>query len=500
MRNEAHPMPTRTFPRAVTLLACLAASIGPAWAGQPAANSPASPPPVKVVASEFSSNFVPLGVGKSVVIDLPGDIKDVLVADPKIANAVIRTARRAYLIGVAVGQTSVFFFDGEGQRLGSFDIAVTRDLNGLRQALKQMFPEGNVHAEGIGPDSVMLSGWAATPIEAQRAYDIATRLVGDSIKVVNQIAIRGRDEVMLKVTVAEVYRQVIKQFGINMQTNGAGLGSGQAVLNFVTSNPFSAALESIGNTSVTARFGGVTSMLQAMERAGVLHMLAEPTLTAISGESATFLAGGEFPIPGIPACTYGTAGALSTCTPSVDYKKFGVTLNFTPVVLGEGKISLKVVTEVSNLSAENSLTLNYSGTNSNITVPSLKVRRADTTVEIPSGGALAMAGMLQDQSAEALNGFPGLMDVPVLGTLFRSRDYLNQKTDLMVIVTPYIVHPVAAKELSRPDDGYADAPDPSAVLLGRLNRLYGGPGAADGPGPYRGNPGPYRGNVGFILD
>jgi pilus assembly protein CpaC len=495
-------MTKSTFYRAAMLPVCLAAlgaaGLGFGWAGRAGAASP-SAPPVKVVASEFESNFVPLGVGKSVVIDLPGDIKDVLVADPKIANAVIRTSRRAYLIGVTVGQTSVFFFDAEGHRLGSFDIAVTRDLNGLRGALKQLFPAGNVRAEGIG-DGVLLTGSVMNAIEAQQAYDIATKLVGDSVKVVNQIIIRGREQVMLKVTVAEVQREVIKQFGINMTTTGTGLGSGQAVLNFVTNNPFSAALQTIGNTNVTAQFGSVASSLQAMERAGVIRMLAEPTLTAISGESATFLAGGEFPIPGIPACTYGTAGALSTCTPSVDYKKYGVTLNFTPVVLGEGKISLKVITEVSNLSAENSLTLNYSGTNSTITVPSLKVRRADTTVEIPSGGALAMAGMLQDQSAEALNGFPGLMDVPVVGALFRSRDYLNQKTDLMIIVTPYVVHAVAAKELARPDDGYADAPDPSAVLLGRLNRLYGGPGAADGPGPYRGPPGPYRGNVGFIID
>jgi pilus assembly protein CpaC len=488
-------MPKRTVPRVVTLPACLAAivvaSLGLAWAGQPAANPPA-PPPVKVVASEFGSNFVPLGEGKSVVVDLPRDIKDVLVADPKIANAVIRTSRRAYLIGVKVGQTSVYFFDAEGRQIGGFDIAVTRDLNGLRAALKRMFPEGNVHAEGIG-ESVMLSGAVATPIEAQQAYDVAARLVGDTIKVVNQITIRGRDQVMLKVTVAEIQREVIKQFGINMTTTGTGLGQGQAVLKFVTNNPFSAALESIGNSKVDARFGSVASTLQAMERAGVIRMLAEPTLTAISGESATFLAGGEFPIPGIPACNYTTTGALSACTPSVDYKKFGVTLNFTPVVLGEGKISLKVITEVSSLAAENSLTLNYTGTNSTITVPSLKVRRADTTVEIPSGGALAMAGMLQDHSAAALNGFPGLMDLPVLGTLFRSRDFLNEKTELMILVAPYVVHAVSSKELARPDDGYADSPDPSAVLLGRLNRIYGGPGTADAPGPY-------RGNYGFIID
>ncbi len=182
-------MPKRTIPRVATLPACLAAvivaSLGLAWAGQSAANPPA-PPPVKIVASEFGSNFVPLGVGKSVVVDVPRDIKDVLVADPKIANAVVRTSRRAYLIGVDVGQTSVYFFDAEGRQLAGFDIAVTRDLNGLRAMLKQMFPEGNVHVEGIGKDGVMLSGAVATPIEAQQAYDIAARLVGDTVKVVNR--------------------------------------------------------------------------------------------------------------------------------------------------------------------------------------------------------------------------------------------------------------------------------------------------------------------------
>jgi pilus assembly protein CpaC len=283
-------MSISTLSRAAALSACFAviAGVGPAWAGQQAP----PPPPVKVVASEFGSNFVPLGVGKSVVVDLPGDIKDVLVSDPKIANAVIRTSRRAYLIGAAVGQTSIFFFDAAGRQIGAFDIAVTRDLNGLRATLRQMFPAGNVHAEGIG-EGVLLTGVVATPIEAQQAYDIATKLVGDVIKVVNQIAIKGRDQVMLKVTVAEVQREVVKQFGINMATNGTGLSQGQAVLNFVTNNPFSAALAPIGNTNVTATFGSITSTLQAMERAEVLRTLAEPTLTAISGESATFLAGGE---------------------------------------------------------------------------------------------------------------------------------------------------------------------------------------------------------------
>ena len=255
-------MRNSTIFRAAVLSCCFAAiaGVGLAWAGKQAPPV-APPPPVKVVASEFGSNFVPLGVGKSVVVDLPGDIKDVLVSDPKIANAVIRTSRRAYLIGAAVGQTSIFFFDADGRQIGAFDIAVTRDLNGLRATLRQMFPAGNVRAEGIG-EGVLLTGAVTTPVEAQQAYDIAVKLAGDSIKVVNQIAIRGRDQVMLKVTVAEVQREVVKQFGINMTTTGSGLGSGHAILNFVTANPFSAALESIGNTNVTATFGSISSTLR----------------------------------------------------------------------------------------------------------------------------------------------------------------------------------------------------------------------------------------------
>ena len=457
----------------------------------------------RVVASEFGSNFIPLGIGKSVVIDLPRDIKDVLVADPKVANAVVRTVRRAYLIGVGIGQTNIYFFDAEGRQLAGFDVAVTRDLNGMRNLLKQMFPDGNVRVEPIA-DGVMLSGIVATSLDAQHAADLATRLVGDTTKVVNNIVVRGRDQVMLKVTVGEVRRDVIKQLGINLSGT---LGSGAAVLNFNTGNPFSAALQSISTTAVSAQFSalhnsaGSASVLQAMERAGVLRTLAEPTLSAISGENANFLAGGEFPIPAGLPCD--NTKVPPVCQTSVDFKKFGVSLNFTPVVLGEGRISLKVLTEVSDLSSDNALTLSVPNSTSTVIIPSIRVRRAETTVEIPSGGALALAGMLEEQTAQQINGFPALMEVPILGTLFRSRDYVNHQSELMIIVTPYVVRPVAPKDLSRPDDGFADAPDPSSILLSRLNRLYGSAGPA---APPPGVPGPvdprraYRGNYGFILD
>ena len=195
-----------------------------------------------------------------------------------------------------------------------------------------------------------------------------------------------------------------------------------------------------------------------MERAGVIRTLAQPTLTAISGETATFVAGGEFPIPKGLSCD--TTKSPPVCQPEIDFKKFGVSLKFTPVVLSEGRISLKVLTEVSDLSEENAMTLTVPGSDTSLTVPSIRTRRAETTVEIPSGGSLAMAGMIQDQTKQTINGLPGLMQVPILGALFRSRDYINHKTELMILVTPYIVRAVAENKLARPDDGFEDPSDP----------------------------------------
>jgi pilus assembly protein CpaC len=434
-------------------------------------------PVLKVAASEGTSRFIPLGIGKSVAIDLPADIKDVLVADPKIANAVIRSSRRVYMIGVTVGQTNIFFFDADGKQIAGFDIAVTRDLNGVRAALKQTMPDADIRIEGVG-DGVMLSGSSASAAESQQAYDLASRLVGDGTKVVNGIAVRGRDQVMLKVTIAEVQRQIIKQLGINL-SGSAGYGS--AVVNFNNTNPFpingtpNSGIPNIGGT-----FKSVTANLQAMEQSGVIRILAEPTLTAISGETANFLAGGSFPYPTPPSNAGGAPGFA--------FQNFGVGLVFTPVVLSEGRISLKVSTEVSELSPENSVTM--AGT----TVPGLRLRRAETTVEISSGGSLALAGIIQEETKQTISGFPGLMQLPVLGTLFKSRDYRNNQTELMVLVTPYIVRAVAQKELSRPDDGFADPNDQSTVLLGRLNRIYGAAGKTAPP------PSEYRGKYGFILD
>jgi pilus assembly protein CpaC len=472
--------------RALSFSAAVALTLNPALT--PVVGAEATGSPV-LISGSAKTRFLPLGVGKSIVVDLPREVKDVLVADPKIANAVVRSAQRAYIIGAAVGQTNVVFFDADGQQVAAYDIAVKRDLNGVRAALRQAFP--GIQIEGIG-DSVMLTGSVSSPVEAQQAGDVATRLVGGADKVVNGIVVRGRDQVMLKVTVAEVRRDIIKQLGVDLS---ASMNYGTAVVNFNNTNPFTANNgplvpdNGLSASALTKGLPSVTATLRAMESAGVVRTLAEPNLTAISGESATFISGGEFPIPAGVTCQTSTGGAIGQCVQTVTYKKFGISLNFTPVVLSEGRISLRVMTEVSEVSSENSLTGGAGGT----TIPSIKTRRAETTLEIPSGGSMAMAGLIQEQTKQAVNGMPGIDSVPILGQLFRSQDFVNHQTELMVLVTPYVVRAVAQKELSRPDDGFAPASDSQSALLAQINRIYGVAARVEPVGSY-------QANFGFIID
>jgi pilus assembly protein CpaC len=491
MKCGAKQRTMRTFMvRALSFAAVAALTLNPAFTPVVASDYRVETP--VVADGQSNARFLALGIGKSVVIDLPRDIKDVLVADPKIANAVVRSSQRAYIIGAAVGQTNIVFFDSAGKQIAAYDIAVTRDLNGIRAALRQLMPNSEIRVEGIG-EGVVLAGTASSPIESQQAGEIAARLVGGADKVVNSIVVRGRDQVMLKVTVAEVYRSIIKQLGIDLNAN---LSYGTAVVNFNNVNPFTVYGRAlVPQNNMTTQFGAAPSVqatLRAMESAGVIRTLAEPNLTAISGESATFIAGGEFPIPAGYSCDPTT----HVCTTQISFKKFGISLNFTPIVLTEGRISLRVMSEVSELSNDNSLSLSQSvtaATVNTVTIPSIKTRRAETTLEIPSGGAMAMAGLIQDQTKQAINGMPGIMQLPILGTLFRSRDYVNNQTELMILVTPYVVRAVAQKDLSRPDDGFAASSDPQGQLLGSINRIYGVPGRVE---PARS----YRGTYGFITD
>jgi pilus assembly protein CpaC len=429
------------------------------------------------------SRFLALGIGRSTVVDLPRDAKDVLVANPAIANAVVRSARRAYLIGVAPGQTNVIFFDADGNQMASYDIEVGRDASGVREALRRVLPNSAIRVDAVN-DSVVLSGEVANAAQAQHVVDTATRLVGDAAKVVNGLTIRGGEQVMLRVVVAEVQRNVLKQFGVSMD---GSVGIGSAVIGFNSDNPFTVQNQSISNTglfpSYTSPNFSIDAQIRAMEQSGVLRTLAEPNLTAISGESAKFLAGGEFPIPAGTSCD---PPGSSNCTVQIQFKEFGVALDFTPVVLSEGRISLKVATEVSELSTEGAIR------QLNIAIPALRVRRASSTVELPSGGSLVLGGLLAEQTRQSINGVPGLQSVPILGALFRSRDYQTGQTELMIMITPYAVRPTSARKIARPDDGFANADDPSTILLGRLNRIYGGRAEM----PKRA----YHGSYGFIID
>src|SRR3982075_3884782 len=314
MECRGNQLLMRTFiVRALSFSAVAALTLNAALTPVVASDYTATP---VVAGGETKTRFLALGIGKSVVVDCPRDVKDVLVADPKIANAVVRSAQRAYIIGTAVGQTNVVFFDAAGQQIAAYDIAVKRDLNGVRAALRQTLPNADIQIEGLG-DGVILTGSASSPIEAQQAGDLAARLVGGVDKVVNSIAVRGRDQVMLKVTVAEVARGNLKAEGVDLS---ASMNYGTAVVNFNNVNPFTANNAPLvpGNNLTAAALtksglpSGVAT-LRATESAGVGRTLAELHLAALSGEPAGFIAGGEFPIPtGVP-CQPTAAGAISQC-------------------------------------------------------------------------------------------------------------------------------------------------------------------------------------------
>jgi pilus assembly protein CpaC len=294
------------------------------------------------------------------------------------------------------------------------------------------------------------------------------------------LAIEGEDQVQLKVTVAEVQRSIIKQLGVTFNGN---IGIGGVGLSANASSPFG--INALGplTNRVTGGFSSgdnnLTLTLRALEQTGAVKTLAEPTLTAISGEVASFLAGGEFPVP---------TGRDENGTITLTFKPFGVALGFTPVVLSEGRLSLRVKTEVSELSPEGSFSVG------DFNVPALKVRRAETTLELPSGGSMVMGGLLQDSLRQSIGAFPGLGSLPILGPLFRSRDYLRNETELVIIVTPYLVKPVSRSLLATPDQGFAAASDPQAILLGNINRVYGVSGSAP-DASYQ-----YRGKIGFIYE
>ena len=485
----------------------LALLAGAVLAGPAAAQQGASP--VLTVGPNDSgiARKVELTKGRSLIVDLPRDAKEVFVANPAVANAVVRSSRKLFLIGIDNGATSIFVMDADGRQIAALDVTIARDINVLKLSLQQSLPGGRFDVKAVG-DSIVLSGNVASASEAQQAVDIANAFVGVSAgiggavrgAVINNLAIRNKDQVMIRVTVVEVARNVIKQFGINTYGNWTALNPIDAANNFLTNEnsfPLTGTNTPVANQlSASVRAGGFSlqATLKAFERAGVSRILAEPTLTAISGEAAKFTAGGEIPVPS--NCSAASSVSVGTttsagCIVSLTYKPYGVSLSFTPVVLAENRISVRVATDVVELDPQNSFT--YYLNNRPTPVPATTKRSSETTVELASGATIMTAGLIQQKSKAAISGLPGLMSLPILGALFRSRDYQRDETELMIMVTPYIAQPMEARQVQRPDDGFVDAPDGKAVLLGRLNKLYGTVGGGTlGPA--------YRGRVGFIPD
>lgn len=473
------------------------------------------------VTATTANQRVKLGLNKSVVIDLPSDAYDILVANPTVADAVTRTARRIYLFGKAVGETNIFVFGPNGEQIASLDLAVERDVAGLEDYIKRFLPTSDVKVELLN-DNVVLTGMVDTPLDAKRAVDLATIFVsggeattgqysqtaaGGSAqsgvdinnpdqerrvsKIVNLLQIIGDDQVTLKVTVAEVSRSVMKQLGVNMVTSGSSNGISW---NALTSPTYGLGKPLSQNSGFA--LGNANSPFQAyinaMEQSGVMKTLAEPTLTAVSGEKATFKVGGEFNIITSRTNNVSTDNQTGQVTYTNEKIEYGIGLEFQPVVLSAGRISLKVRTAVSEPTTEGATTLEGGAGLPGTTLLSIRKRLADTTVELPSGGSMMIAGLVRDDVRQAVSGLPGLAKIPVLGTLFRSRDFVRNESELVIFITPYLAKPVARNDLAKPDDNFNPASDGAAMFLGKVNRVYGTM-QTDKPN------GRYHGVVGYIY-
>ncbi len=466
--------------------------------------------------------YVKIGLGKSMVLELPRPVRDVLVSNPKLMDAVVHTSNRVYLIGLKVGQANAFFFDRDGEQILTLEVSVEQDMEPVKRLLSRLIPGSNINLESIN-NNVILSGTVRTPAQSNRASDIVGRFIAKGGKekegakrVVNMLSVESKEQVMLKVRIVEMNRSILKQIGVNTQsllssttgvfslvksvTDATNLGTTVAgaigasastavssltgtsteILNSISSNTANTSTTS-SITQNTTQSGlqmsnQLSNIIKMLEKNGLTRTLSEPNLTSISGETAKFHVGGEVPIP----------VASSNDTISVEWKKFGVMLNFTPVVLSEGRISLQIKSEVSEISTEGSI--NVGG----LTLPSFATRNAESTIELPSGGSMMMAGLISSKTRQSVEGLPGVMHLPILGSLFRSRDYIKQEPELVVLVTPFIVNPVSDRKLLTPDVGFAEASDAKANLLGHFNRIYGRRGRM----PH----GRQQGDYGFIVE
>lgn len=395
-------------------------------------------------------------INKGTILRLPGYATVVAVADPAIADIEVLAPDLVSVQGRGVGQTTVIAFDARGDEILNETITVNHNLSKLMHIVKRVLPDSNVTFDSMD-GALVMSGSVASPLEADNITRVVQPFLGEDV-LVNMLSVTGSDQVMLKVRIAEISRNELKRFGINLAS--VLTNSGNFAFGLVTGRDIGAG--NVGNivrgdtdnNNLAINYNGgdlnVNSVIDALAEDNLIKVLAEPTLTTASGRAANFLAGGEFPIP-VP----GQDGQVT-----IEYREYGVGLQFTPQVLSKEKISLTVAPEVSELSQIGAVNLQ------GFSIPGLVTRRAETTVELGSGQSFAIAGLLRNGNSNDIQKFPLLGDIPVLGALFRSTEFQQEQTELMILVTPYIVRGVAADELMDPTEGFVPPTDPERILLG----------------------------------
>ncbi len=431
--------------------------------------------------SQISENDVALSVGRGRLITLPAGMSDVFVANPKVADVQIRSARQLYVFGKGPGETSIYATDNAGRVVYSANVRVGNNIETIDQMLSLAMPNASINVTPMN-GFVLLTGTVGAPEDAAEADRLVQAFVGEGTKVISRLQTATPLQVNLQVRIAEVNRSLVKEIGGNLQTvdrtGGFLFGSTSGSGSFSTDSAGGTIVNRSG--SARATIGGIVrdvlgldiaATFDLAERSGLITTLAQPNLTALSGETADFLAGGEFPIP--------VAGDNNEIT--IEFKKFGVSLAYTPTVLSNGRISMRVRPEVSELSSEGAIRIN------GFEVPSLTVRRAETTVELGSGESFMIAGLLNNRTVGAIDKAPGLGDVPILGTLFKSDSFRRGETELVIVVTPYLVKPVTASRIALPTDAFRSAPDLNRVLL---NQTSDGITGGDRPKP----------SVGTVVD
>lgn len=438
------------------------------------------------VAMGAAPQLVNLPRGTSMAVDLPADARDIIVSNPAVAEAMLHSPRRITIIGLAPGETDAVFLDAAGRSILTLRIRVDAGVSALQDTLSRVLPGSNIRAEAVN-DSVILTGMVASPGEADRATQVARAFVSGADKVLNMMTISGSDQVMVRARVIEVQRSAVKQLGLDVSAILDTVGDG---LTFAQNSTFAVSGSQLGGGRLTYTDAnndgeGVTGTLRAFERTGLVRILAEPNQTAVSGESAEFLAGGEFPVP---------VGRDDRGNILIEFKPYGVRLAFRPIVLSEGRISLQLSTEVSELTTTGAFTLG-GGSENALVIPALNVRRSSTTVELPSGGSLMIAGLLREDTRQNIDQLPGAGSLPVLGALFRSRDYLSGETELVIIIEAYIVSPTAPGRLQTPADGLQIANDAQTLLFGQLSQTYGRPSAPAGAAAPT-----WAGPVGYVIE